>query len=59
MKTKNFIATERDGGLFIEPIHDKTENITYYENPEGFGIYSESGIDPDDIINRIKSLQNG
>lgn len=53
------MATERDGGLFIEPIYEKTSDVTYYENPEWFGIYSDSGMNPEDIIARIKSLQNG
>jgi hypothetical protein len=33
--------------------------VVYYENNEGFWIYSESWIDPNDIISKIKKLQNG
>ncbi|MCP4523016.1 MAG: AbrB/MazE/SpoVT family DNA-binding domain-containing protein [Candidatus Gracilibacteria bacterium] len=56
--TKNFIATETKKGLLIQPIEDKTDSV-YYENKQGFGIYSESGINPDDIIHKINSLHNG
>ncbi|NDK07885.1 hypothetical protein EOM39_01405 [Candidatus Gracilibacteria bacterium] len=55
--TKSFLAEETDKGLLIKPIMD--DDVVYYENKEGFGIYSESGIDPLDIIYKIKKLQNG
>lgn len=34
VQTKNFIATEKDGGLFIKPIHSDEKDVTYYESPE-------------------------
>ncbi len=57
-KTKNFIATETKNGLLITPLEQKSD-VVYYENQEGFWIYSEAGISPEEIINKIKSLQNG
>lgn len=55
--TKNFLARETKEGLLIQPIQD--EGVTYYEDKNGFGIYSESGIDPETLIKKIKKLQNG
>lgn len=55
--TKNFIATETEEGLLIKPI--KNNDITYYENNEWFWIYSESWLDPEVIISKIKKIQNG
>lgn len=57
-KTKNFIATETEKGLLISPLQEKSD-IVYYENKDGFWIYSEAGISPEEIINKIKALQNG
>lgn len=56
-ETRNFIATETEEGLLIKPIND-TETV-YYENNEWFWIYSESWVSPDEIISKIKKLQNG
>jgi len=53
-KTKNYIAEETENGLLIKPF--TKDDVVYYENKEGFGIYSESGIDPDKIIKEIKKL---
>jgi len=55
--TKVFIAEETSNWLLIKPIIK--DNVVYYENNEWFGIYSESGINPVDIISKIKKLQNG
>ena len=57
-ETQHFIATETENGLLIQPLASQTSPI-YYENKEGFWIYSASGISPEDIINQIKELQNG
>ena len=57
--TKNFIAEETDKWLLIRPIEDKNSDIVFYESKEWFGIYSESWINPEDIISKIKKLQNG
>jgi hypothetical protein len=35
------------------------DNTVFYENSDGFWIYSESWIDPEQIISKIKNLQNG
>ena len=59
IKTKNFIATEKDGGLFIQPIDTEKSDVTYYESSDGFGIFSEKGVDPESLITRIKKLQHG
>jgi bifunctional DNA-binding transcriptional regulator/antitoxin component of YhaV-PrlF toxin-antitoxin module len=55
--TKNFIARETKEGLLIQPIQD--DWVAYYEDKNGFGIYSEWGIDPEALIKKIKRLQNG
>jgi len=56
--TKKFIAKESPEWLIIQPLFDNDDSV-FYENSEGFGIYSESWIDPDQIISKIKKLQNG
>ncbi|USN58966.1 MAG: AbrB/MazE/SpoVT family DNA-binding domain-containing protein [Candidatus Peribacteria bacterium] len=56
--TENFIAEERDGGLYIRPIIPSPQTV-YYENQEGFGIFNESGIDTDQLIAKITELHNG
>ena len=56
-ETKNFVATETEEWLLIKPIEDK--EVVYYEDKEWFWIYSESGINPEEIISKIKKLQNG
>ena len=60
--TKNFIAEEQEDGLLIKPLladNNAKDDLVYYENDEWFGLYSKSGIDPDELINHIKLLQNG
>jgi bifunctional DNA-binding transcriptional regulator/antitoxin component of YhaV-PrlF toxin-antitoxin module len=37
--TKNFVAEEREDGLLIKPIENLNDSV-YYENKDGFGIYS-------------------
>jgi len=56
--TKHFIARETREWLLISPVKEK-ESAVYYENSEGFGIYSEAWINPEDIISQIQNLQNG
>ncbi len=53
--TKNFIAEETKQGLLIKPIETKNDTV-YYENNEGFWIYSDKWINPEDIISKIKEL---
>lgn len=55
--TKVFLAEETDKGLLIKPVLN--DDVVYYENKDWFGVYSESWIDPKQIISRIKKLQNG
>ena len=58
--TKLFIAEEREDGLFIKPISTEKKSKTYYyENEQWFGIFNEDWIDSDDLISKIKNLQNG
>ncbi len=57
--TKNFIATETENGLLIQPLEVSSDETVYYENEKGFWVYCESGMDPNDIIKKIKKLQNG
>ena len=58
-QTKNFLAKETREWLLIQPIGEKSTDINFYENSEWFGIYSEWGINPEEIIRRITQLQNG
>lgn len=55
--TKSFMAEETENWLLIKPIIK--DNIVYYESKDWFGIYSESWIDPEEIISKINKLQNG
>ena len=59
--TKNYTAIETKDWLLIKPILDKDINSSiYYETKDGnFGIYSEKGIDPEDILSAIKWFNNG
>ena len=58
--TKNFLAKETKDWLLIQPIINSSWwDIIFYENNQWFGIYSESWINPNDIISRIKKIQNG
>ncbi|MDD3263015.1 MAG: AbrB/MazE/SpoVT family DNA-binding domain-containing protein [Candidatus Absconditabacteria bacterium] len=58
-KTSIFTAEERNGGLFIKPIVEDSKQVVYYENKEGFGIFSPDGLDPEQLISQIKQIQNG
>lgn len=53
-KTKKFVAEERDDGLLIKPLTKDT--TVFYEDKGGFGLYSESGLDAEKIIQTIKKL---
>lgn len=55
--TNLYLAEETDNWLLIKPIIK--DDIVYYENNEWFWIYSEKWINPDEIISKIKKLQNG
>ncbi len=57
--TKIFLAEETDKWLLIKPLNDSCSDNVYYENKKWFGIYSDSWIDPKDIISKIKKIQNG
>ena len=58
--TNNFIAEEKENWLLIKPILSEEKSKTYYyNNDEGFGIFNENWIDGDDLISKIKELQNG
>lgn len=55
--TSLFLAEETAEGLLIKPIKSKgPEDVVFYESKEGFGIYSEKGMDPHALIARIKQL---
>lgn len=53
-RTKNFIAQETKNGLLIQPLTDK--KVVYFENKDGFGLYCESGIPIDDVVDKIKKI---
>jgi bifunctional DNA-binding transcriptional regulator/antitoxin component of YhaV-PrlF toxin-antitoxin module len=52
--TKHFVAEETQDGLLIKPLIK--DDTVYYEDKDGFGIYSESGLDTDKISKSIKKL---
>ncbi len=56
--TNHFIAEERPDGLLVRPVKINTDESTFYENEEGFGVYFPSGMDPQILISQIKSLKN-
>jgi bifunctional DNA-binding transcriptional regulator/antitoxin component of YhaV-PrlF toxin-antitoxin module len=53
-KTKHFVAKETKNGLLIEPI--SKDEVVYYENEDGCGLYCESGLDIDAIQEAIRKL---
>lgn len=53
--TKKFLAKETREGLLIKPLVDE-DGVVFYEHKDGFGIYSEAGIDPDKIIKTIQKM---
>ncbi len=55
--TKNFLAIETAEGLLIKPLIDKNE-VVYYEDPEGFGLYAPDGLDPAEILSSLKRLKD-
>lgn len=54
--TKLFIAKETPEGLLIQPIFGGDDGTVFYEDESGFGIYSEKGIKPKDLIRKIKEI---
>lgn len=53
-KTKKFIAEEVAEGLLIKPVI--SDEVVYYENDKGYGIYCEQGMDPQKIIDAINRI---
>lgn len=53
--TENFIAEQTSKGLLIKPIMPD-EDIVYYENDEGYGVFFPKGIDPQVIIDKMKEI---
>lgn len=56
--SEHFVAEETDEGLLIKPLESKKEkdDVVYYEDKEGFGIYSDKGLPVDKIIKAIKKI---
>lgn len=54
-KADKFIAEETAEGLLIKPIQ-KDETV-YYESRNGFGIYSEKGLDINKFIKAIEIIE--
>ena len=52
--TKNFIAIETAEWLLIKPL---TEQVAYYEDGDGFGLYAPDGLDPEVLLSSLKKLQ--
>ncbi|MBU1445903.1 AbrB/MazE/SpoVT family DNA-binding domain-containing protein [Patescibacteria group bacterium] len=52
--TKHFVAEETEAGLLIKPLIK--DDTVYYEDRDGFGLYSESGLDTNKITAAIKKL---
>lgn len=57
-KTKHFIGIETPEGLLIKPVLQESD-LVYYEDSEGFWLYSSSWINPEELISSIKSLTHG
>lgn len=55
-ETKHFLAEEKEEGLLIKPIQNTEDDVVYYENKDGFGIYSKKGLPVEKIINAIKEI---
>jgi len=56
VKSEHFVAEETDEGLLIKPLKEKEDDTVYYEDKQGFGIYSEKGLPVDKIIKAIKEI---
>lgn len=56
VKSEHFVAEETDEGLLIKPLKEKKDDTVYYEDKQGFGIYSEKGLPVDKIIKAIKKI---
>ena len=56
--TTLFLAKETDSWLLIQPITQKNDAV-YYESKDWFWVYSQYWIDPNEIISKIRSLDNG
>lgn len=54
--TKHFIAKETSEGLLIKPLDIKEKEVVSYEDDNGFGLYCESGLPTEEIINKIKDI---
>ena len=56
--TKKYIAKETKEGLLIKPLleEDPKNEVVFYEDKDGFGLYCESGLPADEIIHKIKEL---
>ncbi|MBI2448301.1 AbrB/MazE/SpoVT family DNA-binding domain-containing protein [Candidatus Microgenomates bacterium] len=52
--TKHFLAEETEEGLLIKPL--KKEEVVYFENKDGFGLYCEKGLPVEKILTKIKAL---
>ena len=53
-KTNKFIAEEVAEGLLIKPVVN--DEVVYYENEKGYGVYCEKGMDPKKIIDAINKI---
>lgn len=53
-ETKNLIAEETDKGLLIKPL--QKDEVIYYEDKDGIGLYCEKGLPVDQIISKIKAI---
>ena len=54
--TEHFLAKETKDGLLIKPLVENEEDAVFYENKSEFGLYSAKGIEPEKIIEAIRTL---
>lgn len=54
-KTKKFVAEETKEGLLVKPLGK--DEVVYYEDEGGFGIYCESGLDIEKFKKAIRIIE--
>lgn len=54
-QTKHFVAKETEDGLLIQPLENNQE-LVYFENKQGFGLYCENGLPVDEMVEKIKKM---
>jgi len=53
-QTKHFVGVETEDGLLIKPL--QTDELVYFENKDGMGLYCDKGLPVEDIVKKIGEL---